>query len=219
MCPKCKHPLSWRDNIPLLSFVLLSGRCRFCRKPISWQYPVVELATVVVTVIVGFGWLGSLGWLGVLGVLVIAWAFIVIFFADFLYGLIPDEMEVVIVGAALALKISQIGQIGLIGQIWSDGVAGLVSGLAFLAIVVATRFRGMGLGDVKLAFVMGFLLGFPKVLVAFWFAFILGGVYALFLLGLRRKKIHDTIALGPFLVIGVAIAAGWSGQLLQLIGL
>src|SRR3990167_1223631 len=70
MCPKCKHELSWSDNVPLLSFIVLSGRCRFCQKPISWQYPVVELLAGVATVLT-VGCLSSLSFLSLLSYLII----------------------------------------------------------------------------------------------------------------------------------------------------
>lgn len=217
LCPKCKHTLSWRDNIPLLSFILLAGKCRYCRKPISLQYPVVELTTAVVTILVGFGGLSDSGELRnlswTLGTLAISWAFIVIFFADWIYGLIPDEMEVVIVVVTILRDLSDLR---ILGQ---NALVGVVCALAFFLVVLATKFRGMGLGDVKLAFVMGFLLGFPGALVAFWSSFLLGGAYAMALLLLKRRKFHDTIALGPFLVIGTVVAVLWSRQILQIVGL
>lgn len=213
MCPKCKHSLAWQDNIPLLSYMLLVGKCRYCRKPISLQYPIVELTTAVVTVVVGWITLGHISLLGLLGYLIVSYAFIVIFFADWIYGLIPDEMEIVIV------VVSALGYLGNLGILSVNLMVGLASAAAFLLIVVATRFRGMGLGDVKLAFVIGFLLGFPLSLLAFWVSFVLGGIFALGLLILHRKKFRDTIALGPFLVLGTLIATLWGRQILQLAGI
>jgi len=195
LCPKCKHELSWEDNIPLFSFIMLLGRCRYCRQPISWQYPIVELVTAICFVFVGLNPL----------LLALAAVFIVIFFSDWIFGLIPDEM--IIVGSVVALFLRP------------NFLVGTVSALIFLTIVLATKFRGMGLGDVKLAFLMGLLLGWPKSLVAFWAAFILGGVVAISLLLLKRTKFSATIPLGPFLVIGILISALWSTQLLHLLGL
>jgi prepilin signal peptidase PulO-like enzyme (type II secretory pathway) len=153
----------------------------------------------------------------------ISYSFIVIFFADFIYGLIPDEMEVVIVILTIIynLQFSQLHQ-GFAGQaifkLIPNFVVGLASALAFFLVVLATKFRGMGLGDVKLAFVMGFLLGWRGALVAFWFSFILGGIFAILLLMLRRKNFRETIALGPFMVLGTLIAALWSNKLLAILG-
>lgn len=198
LCPQCGHELSWQDNIPLLSFILLGGRCRYCQKKISLQYPAVEMITAISFVVVGPNPL----------LLALAGVFIVIFFSDLIYGLIPDEA----VAAGMG-----IGLIWQIGQIWDNLLVGIIAGLFFLAVVVATKFRGLGLGDVKLAFLIGFLLGWPQALVAFWSAFVLGGLVAVGLLVLKRTKLSATIALGPFLVAGVVISALWSDKLLALL--
>ncbi len=198
ICPRCKKELYWFDNIPLLSFVLLSGKCRFCHRKISWQYPVVEATTAIV--FVELVQLGKFDWT----LATLAGVFIVIFFSDFLYGLIPDEM--ILVGVV-------VGLLSQIGQIW----VGAVSALGFFSLVVVTKFRGMGWGDVKLAFLIGFLLGWPRALVAFWLAFVLGGLAAVSLLILKKVRLSDKISFGPYLVLGTIISALWSDRLLSAI--
>lgn len=200
ICPKCKHELSWSDNIPLLSFLMLRGKCRYCKKKISIQYPIVELTAAIAAVLVGFNPL----------ILGIVFALIVIFFSDLEYQLIPDEMIVALV---------VLGGLRGLGELRDLLIVGFLTALGFLLVVLATKFRGMGLGDVKLAFAMGLLLGFPAVVVAVWFAFVLGGVFAVGLLLLHRKKIHETMALGPFLVLGTLIAALWSQKILAILSL
>lgn len=182
LCPKCKHQLSWKDNIPLLSFLLLNGKCRYCRKKISFQYPLVELLTAIITVILGFNLY-----------LLIAYCFIVIFFSDWIYGLIPDETTLIL---------SILGILNNLGNLW----VGLIAFLILLTLFVITKGRGIGFGDVKLIFPLGLLLGWPGIFVMFYTASILGGLYAFILLLLHRKKFGDTIALGPFLIIGTVIA-------------
>lgn len=212
ICPHCKKNILWQDNIPLLSYILLKGRCRFCHHQIGWQYPVVELITALVF---AFIWIFSptLSPNVKLFELSIAFIFIVVFFSDLIYGLIPDEM----VGTGVVVAI--LGRLLFWGDLKSAVLAGLGSGLAFFLIVLFTKFRGMGLGDVKLALLMGVLLGFPQVLVAFWSAFIIGGSAAVLLLILKKVRFSATIPLGPFLVLGVIISALWSDKLLALIGL
>lgn len=202
VCPKCRHQLSWKENIPLLSFLSLGGRCRYCKKKISWQYPIVELVTAIATVLT-VSYLSHLSFLSLLSYLIIIYSFIVIFFSDLKYQLIPDEMVILI--------------IILSGLSWNV-LVGFLTALGFFLVVLVTKFRGMGLGDVKLAFAMGLLLGFPAVVVAVWFGFVLGGVFAVGLLLLHRKKIRETMALGPFLVLGSLIAALWSDEVLKLVG-
>lgn len=219
LCPKCKHSLAWYDNIPLVSYLLLGGKCRHCKKKISLQYPIVELTTAVSTVIVGLLTLNNFSFFEFLGILIITYAFIVIFFADWIYGLIPDEMEIVIVILTALLIVSTTETSLIATKMGQNFLVGVVSLLAFFLVVVATKFRGMGLGDVKLAFVIGFLLGWRGALVSFWMCFILGGLFAISLLVLKRRKFRDTIALGPFMVIGTLIAVLWENQILRLIGL
>lgn len=200
ICPNCKHELAWIDNIPLVSYVLLHGQCRYCHQAINWHYPVVELTTVVATVFV-FNFSPAF--------LPVAYVFIVIFFSDLIYGLIPDEM--IVLGSLIAAVVNA-------DDLASYLLSGATFGLGFLLIVILTKFRGMGLGDVKLAFMMGVLLGWPKMLIAIWLAFILGGIFTILLLFLKKVRFSDTIALGPFLVLGVAISALWSSRLLRFFG-
>lgn len=183
LCPKCKKQLSWKDNIPLVSFLLLNGKCRYCRKKISLHYPLVELLTALVTVLLATNFIG----------LITAYCFIIIFFSDWIYGLIPDETTLIL---------SILGILSNLGNLW----VGLIAFLILLTLFVITKGRGIGFGDVKLIFPLGLLLGWPGIFVMFYAASILGGLHALVLLLLHRKKFGDTIALGPFLIIGTVIA-------------
>lgn len=213
ICPDCKHQLAWFDNIPLLSFLWLSGRCRYCRIRISWQYPAVEILTAAAFV---FGWIlaEQMGFWGVLGVLGIISCFIVVFFSDLRYGSIPDEM--IVTAAIFSFYLSLI--IDHLANFRQHLLVGIVSGGLFLLIVLVTKFKGMGLGDVKLAFLMGFLLGWPKIIVALWMAFVLGGTVALVLLILKKVRMSATIPLGPFLVVGLVISNLWTKNILHWLG-
>lgn len=102
-----------------------------------------------------------------------------------------------------------------INNLW----VGVVAGGLFLLLFLLTKQRGIGFGDVKLALLMGLVLGWPKIIVAFWIAFIIGGIWAVILLALRRTKLSATMALGPFLIIGVLVAALWTKELLQILGI
>jgi prepilin signal peptidase PulO-like enzyme (type II secretory pathway) len=183
LCPHCRHQLSWKDNLPLLSFFLLGGKCRYCRKKISFHYPLVEAVAGMATAMIGFSPVN----------LIIAYCFIVIFFSDWIYGLIPDEATVILAILGLVLNFGN----------WPVGLGAFG---VLLILYAATRGRGVGFGDVKLVFPLGLLLGWPKILAMGYAASLLGGGYALILLLLRRKKFGDTIALGPFLIIGAVIA-------------
>jgi leader peptidase (prepilin peptidase)/N-methyltransferase len=152
----------------------------------------VELVTGIVTAVAGFSPVNF----------IIACCFIVIFFSDWIYGFIPDEMTLILL------------VIGLLTN-WYNWMIGLLALLVLLGVFLVTRGRGIGFGDVKLIFPLGLLLGWPNILTMVFGASILGGGYALILLLLRRKKFGDTIALGPFLIIGSVFALCESGQLLD----
>lgn len=192
LCPKCRHTLSWADNIPLLSFIFLRGCCRYCKKSISWQYPAVELLTMLVFILTGFNPV----------ILLLECVFIVIFFSDLIYGFIPDEM--IVVGIFLTVILA--------------GVQNLLIGLfTALPFFVFAKYKLMGQGDIGLAFLMGLILGWPKIGVAIWSGFIVGGVTALVLVLLKKTKISATIPLGPFLILGILIAVLWTNNILAIL--
>lgn len=204
-CDFCKHPLSLYDLVPIASFLLLKGTCRYCKKNLSWQYPIVEFGIgilfvmlfliqnpmdVMQFVIVGVDFL--LISLGIaLAIMDIKYHIladgVIIFFAffSFIYILLEDPQTIFI-------------RIGI----------GLLSMLPLLLIFLITKGRGMGFGDVKLVFVMGFFLGFPNILIAYYIAFLTGGLVAIILVILRKKKFRSaTIAFGPFLLLGTLLAS------------
>ena len=217
-CDHCRRQLAWYDNIPLLSFILLGGRCRYCRLPIDWQYPLVELGTGIITIFIFFHLGGAEvvassppRWLTLIFLLLLTYALIVIFVSDLNYQIIPDQV------VYLAILISLIYQIFLhlpgvsppaAGPLHLGGVllASVVSAVFFFLLFYLTRGRGMGLGDVKLAALMGLFLGFPKIIIAFYLAFLTGAIFGVILVLLGKKKLGETIPFGPFLVAGTFIS-------------
>lgn len=206
-CDHCKKTLAWYELIPLFSFALQRGRCRACRKKLSWKYPAIEVATGGV-----WGATALLSPPTILGVganLLVVSSFLVIFLADLRYQIIPDSM---LVAAAL----------GVVGR-WVDGGgdiahalwAGTVAAGFFLFLWLVTRGRGIGLGDVKLAFLLGLLSGFPSILFAIYIAFLTGATVGVILILGGVKKLKSRIAFGPFLIIGALVALLWSDQLLR----
>ena len=163
ICPHCKHVLSTKDLIPLVSFVLLKGRCRYCEEKISFQYPIVEMAT-------GFIFAFLLWWIGLNPIsLILLWALsallIVIFVYDLKHFIIPDTM---VFAAIILAGVWQVAQGGLINGI----LAGFGAAFFFLILFLISRGRWMGFGDVKLALFMGLFLGWPNILVALFSAFL-----------------------------------------------
>lgn len=194
ICPTCRHQLGWKDNVPLLSFILLKARCRYCKAKISWQYPIVELTTAIIFTLTGLHPV----------ILALELVFVVIFFSDLIYGLVPDEMIL----------------LGCVFFVFNFSVVNLIVGIITAApFLLFAKLKWMGYGDVTLSFLMGIILGFPRILVAMWSGFIFGGFTAMVLLLLRKTKISATIPLGPFLIIGLVVSALWSKDLLNLLGL
>ncbi|RMD59371.1 prepilin peptidase [Candidatus Parcubacteria bacterium] len=204
-CPQCRHQLAWYDNIPLVSFVVLGGRCRYCRQPISWQYPLVELAT-------GFLFLLSF-WLhqqtGELNGLVLArdWlvfsVMIVVFVFDWRWYLIPAGLVLPASGVVFLLS-------WLLGFSWKNLlISGIIGSSFFLIQWVISRGKWIGSGDAYLGWLIGIALGWPYVLGAIFFSYWLGALAALGLLASGRKKLKSQLPLGVFLSIGTIVFLLW----------
>lgn len=220
-CPHCSHVIAWYDNIPLLSFILLGKKCRSCHKPISWTYPVVEVLTGLLFVwwfVIGFTFfqlsiapfvlIQPLFWLFVGAV------FIVIFFADLLYYIIPDSMVASLTIAALSYRIA-LTHVGVFNPVdFTNTVIGAASlSLGLFALFVLTKGRGLGFGDVKLMFPLGLLMGWPSMLAGIWLSFVIGGVVGVMLLVSKKKSFGQIVPFGPFLLVGTMLAL-WQGDLL-----
>lgn len=208
-CDYCKKSLRWWELIPLVSFFLQRGRCRRCSKFLSLQYPLVEFATgtLAVTLFVIF----RANMIVFTGYVFVASSFLVIFFSDIKYHIIPDSM-IVFAGIGGVILLSQTDRLNDIVIAFYSAFG---SALIFFVIWLATRGKGMGFGDVKLAFVLGLILGFPKVAIALYLAFLTGAVAGVILIVLKRKSLKTEIAFGPFLIIGTAASFIWGQQLFK----
>jgi len=213
-CPKCKHTLNWKDLIPIFSFLILKGKCRYCSKKISLQYPLVELATGVLFILtfhfwsLGFNWLVGIGIWELIYLLIILCSLIVIFVYDLKHYIIPDKViypAILVIGIWYLVAwmfLNQYTSYQLLVTIYSAfGAAAF-----FLAIVLISRGRWMGVGDIKLAFLMGLLLGFPKILVALFSAFLIGAIIGIGLIATGKKTLKSEVPFGPFLVTGTFLA-------------
>lgn len=216
-CDYCKRQLAWSDLIPVVSYVVAGGRCRYCKKRVSWYYPLVELLTSGVFVGIFIFSIsaeiprlpfdftqGSLGM--TISAYAIASALIVIFFADLKYHIIPDEATFALIIFSLLSIFSSYPPHLLppLHLLLSNLIGGVSLLLTIYFIFFVTRGRGMGFGDVKLAFAMGFLLGLSGGFLALYIAFVTGGIVGLALLLLRKKGLKSKLPFGPFLVLGTA---------------
>lgn len=217
-CEKCKKILKWHDLIPVLSFIFLKGKCRYCRTSLSFYYPAVELTTGILFAAV-FSFVGGgninfitiINFITVIYYLLITSSLIVIFFADLKYGIIPDKVVLPAIGAAL-------GYLFLSSQLstLSYFLSAFGACLFFLFLFLVTRGRGMGFGDVKFAFLMGLILGFPNIIIALYIAFLTGAVLGCILILWGKKKlIGESIPFGPFLVFGTGAALFFGADILK----
>ena len=197
-CDSCREPLRWLDLIPLASFLLLKGKCRYCQSTISLRYPFVELLTGILYVLT-FTYAPNFNIILPYSLIMMS-IFIVIFFSDLLYGIIPDK----ILFSALAASLLYFG---LIDQDnFTERLLAALGSFSLLgSIFLFTKGKGMGFGDVKLAFLIGFFLGWPLSAFSLYFSFLTGGVISVMLLLYRVKRVGETVPFGPFLVLGAVV--------------
>ena len=208
-CPKCKKQLSWMDLIPVLSFFILKGKCRNCRKSISWQYPLVELATGLLFLLIFDQGVPVFYW-------VIACFLIIIFVYDLKHYIIPDKVLFPAIAVALAYDIFLLfaTQRPLL-SFFSFLIAVIAASGFFLAIFLVSGGKWMGFGDVKLAILLGLILGWPNILIGLFLSFFFGAIIGVAMMILRKKSIKSEIPFGPFLITGTLVALFWSQQIIQ----
>ncbi len=246
-CMKCKEDLRWFELIPLLSFLMQRGRCRHCFHIISWQYPIVETITGLITAFIPlffysffhvqqavlqgqpYEWFYIFSGLW----LITAYTLITASVIDFRLKIIPDQSNVLlaVLGIAILTVKYSYGKFfpyqGSFSSFYTEifGAQSTVSMNVIFAILLAlaifggiilfSKGRGMGMGDLKLAIAMAFLLSWPDVIIAYSAAFIIGGAIGLLLLARQTKKFKDSIPFGPYLAIGIFIAIFYAEPLLK----
>lgn len=209
-CPRCGNPIAWYDNLPVLSYLLLRARCRSCRDPISWRYPMVEILCTVLFAMayVRFGLSLQLA-----TALILLSALIAITGIDLDHQIIPDVLS--LPGIALGLLLS-LGP-GGIGP-GDSALGALVGGGVFIVIIVGSSLvlgqPGMGMGDVKLGAMLGAFLGWKLALLSVLLSVLVGGPLAASLLATGRKGRKDPLPFGPFLALGGTVSLFWGDALL-----
>lgn len=207
VCEFCNHTLAFYDLIPVVSFLFLRGTCRYCHKKLSLQYPLIELVSGFLFVCIYFLEMPmSPLQISIFAIdVLLASLGLVLTIIDIKHRILPDKLLIVF-GALCLLRFVLDNPFLIINRF----EVALLSMLPLLLIFLFTKGKGMGFGDVKLIFVLGFLLGFPRILFAYYVAFLTGGVVGVILILRRKKSFHKaTIAFGPFLFIGAAVASIW----------
>jgi leader peptidase (prepilin peptidase)/N-methyltransferase len=202
-CTACGHELSWYENLPVVSYVVLRGRCRSCGAPFSVMYPLVELTTAAVFE-VGYWWYGLTPLLGVR--LLFACAMIVLFVVDLQHKILPNEITLpgVVVGLVLSGVTGEPG--------WISSLIGIAVGAGTLFAIAEAYYRvrgeeGLGMGDVKMLAMIGAFLGWKMVLLTLVLSSISGSIVGVAILLVKKESLKYALPFGTFLAIGALLSA------------
>lgn len=233
-CPHCKHQIRWYYNIPILSFMILRGKCRDCHSKISFQYPLIEFSVGILFIIIYFLTEARITnqelkrecfnifllldscFLILVYLLTVFSGLFAILVYDFKHYIIPNKILYPLIALVVVSNLFQVSmptgrQVSFSHQ---QFVLSLLIPLFFLSLIILSKGKWMGMGDVKLAFFMALFLGWPNILVAVFAAFWLGTLVSLPLLMFGKKGLKSQIPFGPFLIAGTFLAYFWGGQII-----
>ncbi len=238
-CPKCKRQLAWHDLIPVVSWIILLGKCRYCKKQISTQYPLVELLTG--TLFVAFGLksgfiakfndllLGNYG--SFEGEIVTEFSkffCLALIIFCFVTLALHDYKTKYILSALVYLAIVASGVLLLLNyhDVWSFWpifkylypylIPAIIASAIFYLIYALSKGKWMGAGDIEIAFLIGIFLGWPNTSVAFYIAFVSGAIVGTVLLITQRAKLKSEVPFGPFLIAGTLTAYLFGAQIISI---
>lgn len=210
MCPNCRHTLAPMDLIPVLSWVMLRGKCRYCKKSIPWQIPVIELTTAALFVLSYLWWPVSMHGLGLMQFcfwLAFLVGFVALTVYDLKWYILPNRIVYPLIGlaileAVISLAFFHSGWLLALGSVWGVLIA---SGIFYVLYQVSDG-AWIGGGDVKLGVVLGIFLGGPLMsFMLLFLASVLGTLVSIPLLAVGRAKRSTLIPFGPFLIIATVI--------------
>jgi len=213
-CPNCKKKIPWYDNIPLLSFILLMRKCRFCKNPIDLQYFIVELISAIsfVSIYYFFGLT-----LAALLLLILSIFFIIIFFIDLKHFIIPNELTfpLMIIGFFKSFD-PNLNQI--IFPNYINSLIGGVFGYLIIWLIIffykkVRKKEGMGLGDAKLLAVIGFWFGWFSIPFTIFISSIVALIFVVPSLINKSRKMSSQIPFGPYIIIGCILYVSFSNQI------
>ena len=222
-CQKCNKKITWQENIPILSFVFLKGKCSKCKEKISWQYIIVELMTGLLFLFAFYhlNILTSYEILILFFYLTVIVFLELIFLFDFKYFLIPDKISipaviVIFVFQGVLILIKDNFDFNLLITHYSLLItSGLVIGGFFWLQFVISKGKWIGGGDIRLGFLMGLILGWPNGLMALFLAYILGSIYAIPVLALKKKNLKSQVPFGTFLTLATLIVLFYGDKILN----
>lgn len=208
----CKVTLGVVDLIPVLSYVFHVGRCGHCGQKVSFYYPLVELISAIFTATAFFYFPVPFN----LFYLVSFYFLIVFFFTDLKYGLVPVSVFLVNLLFVITFQVYlfSIGQLSIFNFQFSI-ISAIVAALFFIFLILITRGRGMGFGDVLLAFLFSLIVGFPSSIIMVFLSFIFGGLFSVFLLLSKKKNLGQSLPFGPFMVLATTTSVFYGRQIID----
>ena len=195
-CPACKTPLAVLDNFPVLSYIFLGGKCRYCQNRISWRYPTVELLTAIfyLTLFIRFDF--SLFIIYALLVTVL----IIITFIDFDYQIIPNVIT--LPGIPIGLVLAYF----FLPHTLMSALVGLLGGSGLLLLMALIYPGGMGGGDIKMIAMLGAFLGWKKVFLTIFLGSLIGSIIGIGLIVIKKQSRKTKIPFGPYLAAGAVLS-------------
>ena len=206
-CPSCKQKLGPIDLVPIFSFLFLKGKCRFCKVGISWQYPIIELVTMGLFIL-GFYRFGLTPELPAF--MVLTGFMIIIFTYDVKHYLILDKVTIpgMVVALLFAIFIYQL-------SFWSIFFGALIGGGIFWLQYVLSKGKWVGGGDIRLGLMMGLFLGWEKLLVALFIAYVLGAIIGIFMIIGGKKGMKDALPFGTFLSASAVVVLLYGQEIIN----
>jgi leader peptidase (prepilin peptidase) / N-methyltransferase len=210
-CPQCNHPIKFYDNFPLISYLLLGGKCRYCKRSISAQYPLVEGTTAISSLLLFLKYGLSLSYFFYFSFVA---ALIIITLIDLYHQIIPDVISIPGIGVGL------LGALIIPHITFFNSLLGILLGGGSL-FVVATLYQwffkreGMGGGDVKLLAMIGAFLGWDAVILTILLSSLIGSITGIIIMVLKGKDFKYAIPFGPFLSLGAVIALFYKNEIIS----
>ena len=210
-CPNCQQSIRWRDNLPLISFLVLKGRCHWCDCAISRRYPLVEalcaVLSLVVVCVLGIQWL-------TLAALAFTWCLIALAFIDLEYFLLPDTITLPLLGVGLA--VNAVGGFTELASALIGAAAGYgILWTVFQAFRIATGKEGMGYGDFKLLAALGAWMGWQMLPLIVLLSAGTGAIIGITMLVLKQQERNQPVPFGPYLAGGGWLVLLWGTDLNQ----
>lgn len=209
-CPECDNAIFWRDLIPIISYIFLRGRCRFCNKSISGYYPLIEFFCGLLFILNYYFYsdknLVVLLFFGLTSVFLFGIAFY-----DFRYFIIPDSIIIPLIVIVGFVNIFFLGQGSFFGNLWNYLGTAICIGSFFLIQFLMTKGKGLGAGDIRVGVFMGISLGFPYGVYAVMVGYILGACVAVILLYCGKVTLKTKLPLGSYLILGWFLLFFWNG--------